>query len=122
VRTLIRLAVLALAAFGAKTLYERLAPRKEELRRSGAQFFDRTTGAAREVGGKLSDATQSIVDTAQERAAEVKAKASEQARNVESAANDLKSTTKSVASDLTSPTEPVPDQLGTTPSENTPRP
>ena len=51
IRFLIRLAVLALAAFGAKSLYERfVAPNQDQLRQSADQFIDRTSTAAREVG------------------------------------------------------------------------
>jgi len=92
VRTLIRLVVLALAAYGAKTLYDKLAPRKDELRQTGAQFIDRTAGATREMRDKISDATQSLVDTAHDRAAEVKATATEQASEVRSAADELTTT------------------------------
>jgi hypothetical protein len=89
VRTLIRLVVLGLAAFGAKTLYDKLAPRKDELRQSGAQFLDRTAGAARHVGDTISSATESVVDSAHDAAAEVKATAVEQASEVRSAADEL---------------------------------
>jgi hypothetical protein len=89
VRTLIRLVILGLAAYGAMALYEKLAPRKDELRRSGAQFLDRTSGAVREVGGKLGDAAQTIGETAQEQAAEVKAAAAQQASTVRSAADSV---------------------------------
>jgi ElaB/YqjD/DUF883 family membrane-anchored ribosome-binding protein len=101
VRTLIRLVVLGLAAYGAKTLYDQLAPRKDELRQSGAQLFDRTAGAAREMGDKLSGATQSIVGTAQEQAAEMKNTAAEQADVVRSAADDF--TTSATGPRPTSP-------------------
>jgi hypothetical protein len=86
---LIRLVVLGLAAFGAKTLYDKFAPRKDELRQSGAQFLDRTAGAARQVGDKISGATQSVVDSAHGAAAEVKATAVEQASEVRSAADEF---------------------------------
>lgn len=91
-RTLIRLVVLGLAAYGAKALYDQLAPKKDQLRQSGAQFVDRTAGAAREMGGKISDATQSLVDTAHDQATEVKAAATEQANEVRSAADEFTTT------------------------------
>jgi hypothetical protein len=99
---LIRLVVLGLAAYGAKTLYDKLAPRKDELRESGAQFFDRTAGAAREVGGKIGDATQSLVDTAQSRAADVKATVADQADEVRSAADEFASSATESTSRTTS--------------------
>jgi hypothetical protein len=89
VRTLIRLTLLGLAVFGAKTLYDKLAPRKDELRKSGQQFLDRTSGAARELSGKVGDATQSLVETAEDRGAELKAAAAEQANVVRSAADEF---------------------------------
>jgi hypothetical protein len=85
----VRLVVLGLAAYGAKALYDQFAPRKDELRRSGAQFLDRTTGAAREMGDTIGHATRSLVDTAHDRATEVKATAAEQANEVRSAAEDF---------------------------------
>ena len=84
-RTLIRLAVLVLAAFGVKALYERLAPRKEELRSSGTRFVDRAKTAVREVSDSFSGATQSVGTAVQEGAADVKTTASEQAQHVTTA-------------------------------------
>jgi hypothetical protein len=94
VRTLIRLAILGLAAYGAMALYEKLAPRKDELRNSGAQFFDRTSGAVREMGDKLGDAAHTLGETARDQAADVKATATEQAGSVRSAAESLSQTAR----------------------------
>lgn len=93
-RTLIRLAILGLAGYGAMALYEKLAPRKDELRNSGAQFLDRTSGAVREMGGKLGDAAQTLGETARDQVADVKATATEQAGSVRSAAESLSQTAR----------------------------
>lgn len=74
-RMLIRLAVLALAAFGGKTIYDKLAPRKNSLRATGTEFARRTGDAARQVGAELSDSTQRVAASAKEQAGEVKAAA-----------------------------------------------
>ena len=63
-RMLIRLAVLGLAAFG-ESLYDKLAPHSDELKRTGAGLVDRTTSAAREVADRASEATQRVATTAQ---------------------------------------------------------
>ena len=59
-RMLIRLAVLALAAMGAKALYDKFAPRADNLKQTGAEFVDRAGSAAHDVGAKVSDATQKV--------------------------------------------------------------
>ena len=92
-RILIRLAVLALAAFGAKSIYEKLAPRKDTLRATGAEFMERTGSAAREVGAKVSDATQRVAATAQESAADLSVTARAQAGEVKAAAEEAKDKT-----------------------------
>jgi hypothetical protein len=92
-RTLIRLAVLFLAAVGAKSLYDRIAPNKDALRSSGNRFLDATTSAAREVGNTLSGASQNVGAAVQEGAADVRATAADQAEAVKAAAEDLKSET-----------------------------
>jgi hypothetical protein len=86
VRTLIRLVVLGLAVYGIKALYDKFATESPGLRESGAQFLDRTSGAVREMSGKLSGAAHTLGDSASEQAAEVKATAAEQASTVRSAA------------------------------------
>lgn len=89
-RFLFRLAVLALAAIGAKALYDKLAPHSDELKRTGADLVDRTTSAAREVAGKAQEATQRVASTAQENAAAVKDTAIEQAQGVKAAADEAR--------------------------------
>jgi hypothetical protein len=80
-RFLIRLSVLALAAFGAKTLYERFAPRLNELRGPASQFVDRTSRAvqdsadrareaAREAAGAFSDTANEVKRAADDAAVE----------------------------------------------------
>ena len=93
-RFLFRLVVLALAAFGAKSLYDKLAPHSDELKRTGAGFVDRTTTAAREVADRATEATQRVTSSAQEGAAAVK-DAVEQAGQVKAAAEDAKDEARS---------------------------
>jgi hypothetical protein len=68
---LIRLTILGLAAYGAKTLYDRYGPKVEELRGPASQFVDRsrdalgeaterTSAAAREAVGAVKDATDEV--------------------------------------------------------------
>ncbi len=89
-RFLFRLVVLALAAVGAKTLYDKLAPHRDEFKRTGADFVDRTTSAAREVAGKAQEASQRVASTAQQGAGEVRDTAMQKAQDVKSAAEDAK--------------------------------
>jgi len=87
-RLTMRLGLLALAAFGAKTLYEKFATHKDELRDTGAEFVNRAGSAAREVGAKVQDATQRVATSAQESAADVSSTAKAQAAEVKAAAED----------------------------------
>jgi hypothetical protein len=89
-RFLIRLVVLGLAAFGAKALYDKLAPHSDEFKRTGADLADRTTSAAREVAGKATEAAQRVAATAQQGATTVKDTAAEQAQEVKSAAEEAR--------------------------------
>jgi 2-hydroxychromene-2-carboxylate isomerase len=88
IRLIIRLGILALAAFGAKSLYDRLAPHGDQLKTTGSEFVDRAGSAAREVGSKVSDASQSVAVAAKSGLDEVKSTAVEQAAEVKSAADD----------------------------------
>jgi hypothetical protein len=85
-RFLVRLAVLALAAFGAKALYDKLAPRKDQLRSTADDLLDRTATAARDVGAKVGDAASDLASTAQSRAADVRDAAVQGAGDVRAAA------------------------------------
>ena len=85
-RFLFRLVVLALAAVGAKSLYEKLAPKQDQFRSSADTFLGRTQAAARDVTSKVADAAQNLASTAQTNAAEVKDAALQGADQVKDAA------------------------------------
>ena len=87
-RILIRLAILALAAFGAKSLYDQLYPRRDDVRAAGSDFAERATSAVREVGAKVQDAAQRVGDTTQRSAADVLTTVREQADEVRAATGD----------------------------------
>lgn len=89
-RMLIRLAVLALAAVGAKALYDKFAPHADNLKLTGSEFVDRAGSAARDVGAKVSEATQKVAATAKESVDEVKATAEDKAEELKAAADDAK--------------------------------
>ena len=89
-RFLFRLVVLALAAFGAKSIYDRLWPQREQFKSTGSDFVDRAGSAVNEVGTSLTQAAQNIATTAQENLAAVKTTASEQADEVVAAADTAK--------------------------------
>ncbi|HEX5586786.1 MAG TPA: hypothetical protein VFZ17_05720 [Acidimicrobiia bacterium] len=96
IRFFIRIAVLALAAFGAKSLYERfVAPNQDQLRQTADQFIDRTSTAAREVGNKVTGAAGDVASTVETNAADVKATAQREAQNVGAAATQAKNETVS---------------------------
>lgn len=98
-RLLIRLTVLALAAFGAKTLYERFAGRGDALEGTRDQFVDRTSSAFREVGSKIGEATQNVAAAARQGANDVSATAARQAEEVKDATREA---TRSVADEFES--------------------
>src|SRR5437588_8176075 len=83
-RFLIRLGVLALAAVGAKTLYDRFAPKAAELREPVSGVLDTAKEAARDVSGHAKDAASQVVDDAKRRAGDVR----DQAQDVAAAASD----------------------------------
>jgi hypothetical protein len=87
-RLLIRLVVLALAALGAKTLYDRFAPHTDDLKTTGYEFVDRAGSAARDVGSAVTDATQKVAATAKESANDVMTTAQDKAADVKAAADD----------------------------------
>ena len=89
-RFLFRLGVLALAAFGAKALYDKLAPKQDQLRSTADTFIDRTSTAAKEMGTKVSGAAQHLASTAQSDASDVRDTAARQADEVKSAAQQAK--------------------------------
>jgi hypothetical protein len=83
-RFLIRLAVLGLAAVGAKALYDRFAPKAAELKEPVAGVLDTAKDAARDVSAHAKDAAAQVADDAKQRAAEVK----DQAQDVAAGATD----------------------------------
>jgi hypothetical protein len=77
-RLTIRLVVLALAAFGAKTLYDKYAPKATALQEPSLEFLDRAkgvvtdtaqqvTGAASDMGDELKRAASDATDEAARR-------------------------------------------------------
>ena len=81
-RILFRLTVLALAAVGAKALYDRFAPKAAELKEPMAGVLDTAQGAARDVSGHAKDAAAQVVDDAKQRAGEVKDQAQDAAASI----------------------------------------
>jgi uncharacterized protein YjbJ (UPF0337 family) len=81
-RILIRLAVLALAAVGAKSLYERFAPKAADLREPVSGVLDTAKSAARDVTGHAKEAASQVVDDARTRASEVRDEAKDAADTV----------------------------------------
>lgn len=92
-RFVFRLTVLALAAVGAKALYDRLAPKAAELRGPASDVLDSAKGAAQDVTQHARAAASDVVDDARARAGELRDRASsvvEQAQgDMETAATPL---------------------------------
>jgi hypothetical protein len=76
-RFLFRLGVLALAAVGAKTLYDRFAPKAAELRGPAGDVLGSAKSAARDVTQHAKDAASEVADDARQRASDVKDKAAD---------------------------------------------
>jgi uncharacterized protein YjbJ (UPF0337 family) len=74
-RFLIRLVLLALAAVGAKTLYDRFAPKATELRGPAGDVFGSAKDAARDVTQHAKNAAGEVVDDARQRAEAVREQA-----------------------------------------------
>jgi uncharacterized protein YjbJ (UPF0337 family) len=87
-RMLIRLAVLALAAVGAKSLYERFAPKAADLREPVSGVLDTAKSAARDVTGHAKEAASQVVDDARTRASEVRDEARDAADTVSNSAGN----------------------------------
>jgi hypothetical protein len=83
-RFLFRLVVLALAAVGAKTLYDQFAPKAAELRGPAGGVIDSAKSAARDVGQHAKDAASDVADDARQRAADVRDQASDAADRAQS--------------------------------------
>jgi hypothetical protein len=75
-RFLFRIAVLALAAVGAKTLYDRLAPKAAEMRGPASDVFDSAKNAAQDVTKHARVAASEVADDARARAEDVRKQAS----------------------------------------------
>ena len=87
-RFLFRLGVLALAAVGAKALFDRFAPKSAELRGPAGDVLDTAKSAARDVTQHAKDAASEVADDARQRAADVRDQAStavDQAQDIVSA-------------------------------------
>ena len=67
-RFLFRLGVLALAAVGAKTLFDRFAPKAAELRGPAGDVLGSAKSAARDVTQHAKDAASEVADDARQRA------------------------------------------------------
>ena len=87
-RMLIRLALLALAAVGAKSLYDRLSLRAEQLEQTGSEFVKRAGSAVRDVGTKATSASQRVASVAKENLHDVRSTAGAKAGEVKQAADD----------------------------------
>jgi hypothetical protein len=76
-RFLFRIAVLALAAVGAKALYDRFAPKAAEMRGPAGEVFDSAKHAAQDVTNHARVAASEVADDARARAEAVRKQASE---------------------------------------------
>lgn len=90
-RFLIRLGVLALAAVGAKALYDQFAPKAAELKGPAGNVLDTAKNAARDVSQHAKVAATEVADDARQRAADVKDQASAAADKAKDAAKDAAS-------------------------------
>lgn len=75
-RFLLRLGVLALAAVGAKALYDRYAPKAAELRGPAGDVLGSAKSAAIGVTQTAKDAAAGVADEARQRASDVRDQAS----------------------------------------------
>jgi hypothetical protein len=82
-RLLFRVFVLALAAFGAKTLYDLYQSRGDDLKRVGSDLVDHVGAAARDVGAQATDAGQQVSEALQRGAAAVATTAQQRAVDVQ---------------------------------------
>jgi F0F1-type ATP synthase membrane subunit b/b' len=96
-RIIIRLAVLALAAVGAKALYDRFAPRAADLREPVSGVLDTAKSAARDVTDHAKDAAGQVVDDAKTRAAEVRDEARDAADTIGDVVSDTAADAPTVA-------------------------
>jgi len=76
-RFLFRLVVLGLAAFGAKSLYDKFAPKAADLREPVSGVLDSAKEAARGVSETAKGAASQVVEDAKQRAGDVRDQAQE---------------------------------------------
>ena len=74
-RFLLRLVVLGLAAFGAKSLYDKFAPKAADLREPVSGVLDSAKEAARGVSETAKGAASQVVEDAKQRAEDVRGQA-----------------------------------------------
>jgi len=82
-RLLIRLAMLALAGYGAWRLYEQYGPRAKELRGPAQEFSDRTTTAVQDAVQNVSRAAGQAASSVRDAEAEVERAARDAADEAE---------------------------------------
>ena len=87
-RFLLRLGVLALAAVGAKTLYDRFAPKAAELRGPASDVLGSAKSAALGVTQTAKDAAADVAEDARQRANDVAAQASSAANQAQDVVKD----------------------------------
>jgi hypothetical protein len=76
-RFLFRLVVLGLAAFGAKSLYDKFAPKAADLREPVSGVLDSAKEAARGVSETAKGAASQVVEDSKQRAGDVRDQAQE---------------------------------------------
>ena len=91
-RTLLRLAVLALAALGAKTLYDRVAPHADEYRERATRAKDAGADLVGKVGESAKDTARTMADDATELADEI-------GDHVEEATEEIRAATSPATAD-----------------------
>jgi hypothetical protein len=70
-RTLIRLSILALAAYGTKALYDQFSPKVRQLRGPASEFIDRTSKVVDDTAGRTRDAARQAVSAVSDAADEL---------------------------------------------------
>jgi hypothetical protein len=97
-RFLVRLGILGLAAYGAKTLYDKFSPRFDDLRGPANQFVERTTGAVQDAAERTRRAAREGVGAASDAVDEVGRAADdamdESARRMQASGDDTRSMTE----------------------------
>ena len=87
-RFLFRLVVLGLAAFGAKSLYDKFAPKAADLREPVSGVLDSAKEAARGVSETAKGAASQVVEDAKQRAGDVRDQAQQAQEAVTTASSD----------------------------------